>query len=202
VPTATALVIIAAVAITAIALTRNEPSKPRPRASSSTSAAPGASTATPSASTAVPPTAALGTPNANDIASEMAQTVEVGNPRTNFMPIGNPVTVSDGASGTLTAVIGRRSPSADGKGQLIFFWHDTSFLGWNSDQETLDFVGVSAAGPGQIDAQVIVFGPNDPLCCPTSPPVTITYQWNGQQIAPSRPLPAGTQGPMRVRRLP
>jgi hypothetical protein len=131
----------------------------------------------------------------------MALTVEVANTSTTFMPIGNPVTVSDGASGTLTAIIGQRSPSADGKGQLIFFWHDTSFLGWNSDHETLDFGGLSAAGPGQIDAQVIVFGPNDPLCCPTSPPVTIAYQWNGQQIAPSGPPPAGALRPVQVRRL-
>jgi len=66
------------------------------------------------------------------------------------MPIGDPVTVPDGASGTLTAIIGRRSPSGDGTGQLVFFWHNSSFLGWHSDYETIRFDGVSGAVPGQI----------------------------------------------------
>jgi LppP/LprE lipoprotein len=200
--TAIAVVVATAVTITAIAISRSEPSKPRPRTSPSTAATPAASAApTSPTSTGVPPPPTPPVPSASDIASEMARTVEIDDPSTNFEPIGEPVTVSDGESGTLTAAIGRRSPSGDGTGQLIFFWHNTSFLGWHSDREATRFGGLSGVGPRHISAVVNVFGPTDPLCCPTLPPVAISYQWIGQRIVPSAPLPKGAVAPTRVKRL-
>ena len=131
----------------------------------------------------------------------MERTVEVDDPSTHFEPIGEPVTLSDGVSGTLTAVVGRRSPSGDGTGQLIFFWHDTSFVGWHDDHETIRFADLSGTGSGQITVLVTVYGPNDPLCCPTVPPAAITYQWTNGKIVPNAPLPKGTATDVRVRRL-
>src|SRR5262249_42082398 len=119
VTTAVALVIVAAVAITAIALSQTGQSKRRPRASQPIAGTAPASTVAPSpASTAAPSLASTAatsplTPiTSNDIASEMARTVEVDDSTTHFMPLSDPVTVSDGAGGTLTAVIGERTPTA------------------------------------------------------------------------------------------
>lgn len=45
--------------------------------------------------------------------------------------------VSDGHGGSLTAVVGLRRPSADAKGQLVFFFHNRRFLGWDSNRESI-----------------------------------------------------------------
>src|SRR5205807_608304 len=92
----------------------------------------GTSTA-PTTSTEPPPPGPL--PNRAAIEAVMARTVEVNNPSEKFAPFGDTVTVDDGAGGGFLAAGGLRNPSGDGSGQLVFFWHNDAFVGWNIDQE-------------------------------------------------------------------
>ncbi|MGO8871746.1 MAG: LppP/LprE family lipoprotein [Acidimicrobiales bacterium] len=100
------------------------------------------------------------------------------------------MTVSDGAGGYLTAVSALRNPSADGHGALVFFWHNQTFLGWDTNKETWN-VTVRRGGTNAIEATYADYAPGDPACCPSLPPVTITYSWNGAGLAQNRAPPAG-----------
>ena len=86
--------------------------------------------------TTVPPTTDA-PPTSQQIAAEIANTHETTDPSEGF--IGSlPVTVSDGTGGYLTAVSALRNPSADGHGDLIFFWHNQTFLGWGHQRRDLE----------------------------------------------------------------
>jgi len=74
-------------------------------------------------------TAALPAPSRTQIRRQLRKVVEVGYPSTHFSMIDGPLTVGDGAGHAITAVIGVRWPTADAKGQMLFFWHDRKFMG-------------------------------------------------------------------------
>ncbi len=138
--------------------------------------------------TTVTPTATA-PPTGQQIATQLASTHETIGPGEGFVG-GPPVTVSDGDGGYLTAVPAGRSPSADGHGWLVFLWHDQRFLGWDTNRESWN-VTVRADGMDAIQATYPDYSPGDPACCPSLPPVTITYSWNGAGLTQSRTLPAG-----------
>jgi hypothetical protein len=129
-------------------------------------------------------------PTAQQITAQITDTHEESDPSENFVG-GTPVTVGDGNGGFFTAEPALRNPSADGHGDLIFFWHNQTFLGWDTNKETWD-VTVRANGPDTIAATYPDYRPNDAACCPSLPPVTITYSWGGTRLAQSQSLPAGT----------
>ncbi len=144
--------------------------------------------------TVVPPTttapkATAAPPTSQQVAAQIATTHETADPREGF--IGSPpVTVGDGAGGYLTAVYALRNPSADGHGALVFFWHDQTFLGWDTNKETWN-VSVRGGVTNAIEATYADYAPGEAACCPSLPPVTITYSWNGAGLAQNRTLPAG-----------
>jgi hypothetical protein len=139
-------------------------------------------TTTTPATTAAPPTA-------QQIAGQIANTHETTDPNEGFVG-SSPVTVSDGSGGYFTAVSALRNPSADGHGALIFFWHNQTFLGWDTNKETWN-VMVSADGADAIEATYADYAPGNPACCPALPPVSVTYSWSGTGFAQSRKIPAG-----------
>jgi LppP/LprE lipoprotein len=94
---------------------------------------------------------------------------------------------SDGAGGLLTAVTGFDN-SANHPPCLVFFWHNATFLGTDASQPHLGCQLLSAQG-GQFVVAYDHFGPGDPLCCPSQPPVDITYTWDGQALTPNGTLP-------------
>lgn len=153
-----------------------------------TTTAPAATTAPASSSTT---TMTAAPPSAQAIAAVIASTHEVSDPNEDFSEGSSPVTVSDGHGGYLTAVAAGRTPSADGHGWLVFFWHDQTFLGWDTDQETWN-VSVEAGGPRAIVATYPDYAPTDPACCPSLAPVSISYSWSGATLAQSRQLPKGS----------
>lgn len=101
----------------------------------------------------------------------MRRTVEVGNLRVHFRQVGHRVVVSDGRGGTLTAAIGVRSITADGHGQLVFFFHGQHFLGWDSNREINSIQDITAVGPRRLDVTYVRYAPDDPLCCPSLSPL-------------------------------
>ncbi len=134
---------------------------------------------------ALPGSSRADVPSPSAIARVMATTVEAGDPSEHFAPSSAPVTVADGSGGYLTAVIGTRSPSADGYGQLVFFWHGTTFVGWDRSSESLAIQAITPGKPGAIRVTYAHYGPDDGLCCPSLPAVTIEYRWNGHGFTPS-----------------
>jgi hypothetical protein len=128
-------------------------------------------------------------PTAQQITTQIARTHETVDPSEGFVG-SSPVTVSDGSGGYLTAVSALRNPSADGHGSLIYFWHNQTFLGWDTNEESWN-VMVRANGADAIEATYADYAPGNPACCPSLSPVTITYSWSGTGFAQSRKIPAG-----------
>jgi len=97
----------------------------------------------------------------------------------------------DGQGGRFTAVIGVQDPSADGKGMIVGFWHNSTFVGLAQDVMVLALNRVQADGPGRFTAFYVNYRDSDPLCCPSGVPtlLPIGYRWNGTRFVPSRPLP-------------
>ena len=147
-------------------------------------------TYTPTTSTSVP--AASGGPTPEDIAATMRHTTLESDPDQYFVPFDTPITISDGAGGTLTAVIGGRANTADGGGQLVFFWHGDAFLGWDKDHEGFKLSVQAGSGPA-FRVSYVYLRDGEPGCCPTGT-VDVVYAWDGLQIVPDRDLPPETSG--------
>lgn len=143
------------------------------------------------------PNSAAGTLSENRVSSEtppvhlqtvldaMARTVEVDDPKIHFAPPvpgeePNLVSVSDGKGGWLTASVGRRTPSADGYGQLVFFFHNDDFVGWDSKYESTSIRSIEGYGIGCFKVTYANYAPEDPLCCPSLPDKVIFYRWNSK----------------------
>jgi LppP/LprE lipoprotein len=127
------------------------------------------------------------------------RTIEVGGTGEGFRVISRRATTRDGAGGSITAVVGLRQPSADGKGQLLFFFRGRRFLGWDRIYESIAIDRISAPRRNRIRVHYANYKPTDPLCCPTLRPVTVDYRWTGRRIRPSRPAPRSTGRRVRLR---
>ena len=141
--------------------------------------------AAPVAHCPTPRTQALVQPSLVEIGLRMSGTIEVAYPSTHFTPWSDPLTIADGRGGTLTAIVGVRYPTADAKGQLVFFWHGRQFLGWDSRYESNAIVGLSSPAPGVFAVRFAHYAPTDALCCPSLRPVQILYRWTGSRIQAS-----------------
>lgn len=147
-----------------------------------------------------PPAAA---PSMARIRGRLRHTVEIGIKGEYFRPIGKPLTIRDGrGTGTLTAVIGGRYPTADGLGQIVFFWHNTVFIGLSADYETTAVVKLRSPAPGTFVITYARYKPSDPTCCPTLPPLKVTYGWSGHILISDGAPPRGTGKPVRVKYQP
>jgi hypothetical protein len=141
----------------------------------------------------------LSRPSVVEIGREMSRTVEVTYPHTHFKAFLKPLTISDGQGGSLTAVVGVRYPTADAYGQLIFFWHNTRFLGWDARWES-DYVAVTSPRAGTFIATYPHYKETDPMSSPSLPNVRVVYRWNGKRlIAQGSPPLNGT--PVMVKLL-
>jgi hypothetical protein len=130
----------------------------------------------------------------------MTRTIEVGShPEVHFKQLGHRASAPDGSGGTLTAVIGVRHITADGKGQLVFFFHDNRFLGWDANVEISAIRGVKAAGTGRFDVTYVRYASSDPLCCPSLSPRTVGYRWNGSRMQALGTRPRDPGGQLHVR---
>ena len=129
-----------------------------------------------------PRTATIRTPTVQDISRAMTTTVAVFAPDSTcpFTAFSNPLTISDGRGGHLTAVLGACSKTtADAGTQLVFFWHDAPFLGWDSNRAAAFIKDLSSPSPGVFAVTYPHYALGDPFCCASLPQVTITYHWNG-----------------------
>jgi hypothetical protein len=131
-------------------------------------------------------------PSMTAIKHVMARTVEARDHRTHFTPMSKPLTIKDGrGGGTLTAVIGVRTPTADAHGQLVFFWANHRFLGWDSRYESASIMSVKSPGPGAFVVTYAHYARNDPLCCPSLKPVRVQSGWSGTILISNGVPPRG-----------
>jgi len=131
-------------------------------------------------------TAAVARPTRPQIDEIMKRTVEVRDRSEHFAPLGRllEVTVGDGDGGSLTAVLGTRFPTADAYGQLVFFWHDGRFIGWNSRYEAIAVVSIRAVG-ASVQVRFAHYKKTDAFCCPSLHPVAVSYRWVGTRLVAS-----------------
>jgi hypothetical protein len=128
-------------------------------------------------------------PSTAEIALTMAHTIEVGDPTEHFVCVSGAkstaLTISDRFGGSLTAAIGQRFPTADGYGQLVFFWHNDHFLGWDSVFESVSILKLRSPTTGEFVATYAHYAPSDPLYNPSLPPISAAYRWTGTKLIAS-----------------
>jgi LppP/LprE lipoprotein len=137
-------------------------------------------------------------PSPAQIAGVMWRTILVGEPREHFYPAGQLTTTSDGSGGDFTAEVGTILPTTDGDGQLVFFWHNNRFVGWNSSVESMSVLGLQSLGPGHFQVTFSNYAPHDPACCPSLIPISVAYRWSGGHFVADAPLPMYSPVPGRV----
>jgi hypothetical protein len=96
------------------------------------------------------------------------------------------VVTTPGPNGTtFIGIAGTPIGSADGGNQWVFFFSGATYLGTDTAVPSKHLSLAGSPGPGQINVSYQNFAPTDPLCCPSLPPVTITYTWNGTSVTPN-----------------
>lgn len=129
----------------------------------------------------------------------MWRTVLVLEPLEHFYPAGQLMTSSDGSTGAFTAEVGTVLPSTDGDGQLVFFWHNSRFVGWDSTLDNMNVLQVQALGKASFRVTYANYAPDDPACCPSLIPVSVVYRWTGDRFRAQGPLPMTRPVPSLVR---
>jgi hypothetical protein len=124
----------------------------------------------------------------------MTHTVEIYHPDEHFMPSGDLVSTPDGTGGMIQASVGIRTPTADALGQLVFFFHNQVFIGWDADHEATSVVGLVAFGARAIAVTYANRAAGDPVIAGSLPPAQVIYRWDGHRMAPRRQPPPGIYG--------
>lgn len=137
-------------------------------------------TTTPRPSVTPSPGRTATTTSSNAVAADLATIRAHG-----YTPHGNGASTPDGAGGTLYAWQAVCSGSADGYCQKVFFFINARYLGTDTAHASNAISNVQAAGLQDINVTYPSYAPNDPLCCPSGKPVTITYHWTGTKLVPS-----------------
>jgi len=92
---------------------------------------------------------------------------------------------SDGDGGTLYAWTATCRGSGDGYCQKVFFFDGAHLLGTDTKTNSTAINSVEAAGDRVVDVTYADYKSSDALCCPSGPPVTISYTWNGSSLTAS-----------------
>ena len=129
----------------------------------------------------------------------MWRTILANEPLEHFYPAGQLTTTSDGAGGALTAEVGTLLPSTDGDGQLVFFWHNRQFVGWDSSIESMSVLQLESLGAPGFRITYANYAPNDPACCPSLIPISVAYRWRRGVLVAQQPGPLVSPVPGRVR---
>jgi hypothetical protein len=138
-------------------------------------------------------------PTTAQITARLRHTIEIGTKGEYFRALGHPIkTIKDGrGTGTLTAVVGNRWPTADAKGQVVFFWHNQTFIGQSASYETTAVGKITSPALGTFIIPYARYKPTDPVCCPTLKPLKVTYSWSGHTLISNGVPPR--MGPRAVR---
>lgn len=142
-------------------------------------------------------------PGNHEITRRLRHTIEIGTKGEHFQRRMGPLTIKDGrGTGTLTAVVGGRYPTADGLGQVVFFWHNKTFVGLSANYETLSVLSLKSPAPGTFVIKYAQYASKDRACCPTLPPRVVTYGWSGHILISNGAPPKGPRKPLTVKYQP
>jgi hypothetical protein len=122
---------------------------------------------------------------AADVQQIQAMTFDIPNFGSMQFQIFNVVSTVGPDGSIFIGLAGYRSPSADGAPMWVFFFNGETYLGTDT---LMPSPGLNLAGspaPGQINVTYSNYAASDPLCCPSLPPVTLTYTWNGSTVTPN-----------------
>jgi hypothetical protein len=137
------------------------------------------------------------------LVSVMGATTEKDDAGQHFVPFPFQIVTRDDEGGYLQAVGASRFPTADGLGQLVFFFHNGKVVGLNSNVEVTAIRSIQAAGTGKFVITYANYRPTDVMVNPTLPPQSVTYTWNGSAFTPSDALnPGVTLGNVEVTHSP
>ncbi|WP_258112636.1 LppP/LprE family lipoprotein [Alicyclobacillus sp. SP_1] len=137
-------------------------------------------------------------PSASAVHAVMASTSEIQDTGEDFSETSKPILTPDGQGGTLSAVVGTRNPTADGLGQILFFFHNNTWVGLNSHAEATQIKSVIPDGAEAFQVTYVNYASNDPMYAPNLPPVTVIYRWEKGRMVPSRELPKGVLNGLTV----
>jgi hypothetical protein len=138
-------------------------------------------------------------PSQAQVARDMEHTTLIAEPLEHFFPAGDLKTTSDGSGGHLTAAVGTIVPTTDGDGQLVFFWHNSRFIGWDAPFESMAIQALQSVGVGRFRVTYSNYAPGDAACCPSLIPVSVIYRWHGRRFAVEGNPPTVRPIPARVR---
>jgi LppP/LprE lipoprotein len=99
------------------------------------------------------------------------------------------VTTASPVGSSFIGISGVNVASADGASQWVFFFSGTTYLGTDTADTSPSLSLAGSPGSGLIDVKYSAYAPSDPLCCPSLPPVTITYTWDGTSVTASSTPP-------------
>jgi hypothetical protein len=93
---------------------------------------------------------------------------------------------TSGPDGSIFIVLAAtKVPTADGYTQWVFMFNGTTYLGTDTGRPSPQLWLSGSPAPGEVNITYENYAPNDPLCCPSLPPLTITYTWNGTTVTPN-----------------
>lgn len=136
---------------------------------------------------APPESARTTTPSRKDAEAVARRIVHARDPEQHFELIEGPVIDSSGA-GSVAAAVARRSPSGDGRGQVVLVWHDGTFFGLAEPFEVLGVQSIRVEAD-EVVVRYLMYGNDDPLCCPSQPPIEVRYRWSGDGFVGSIAVP-------------
>jgi eukaryotic-like serine/threonine-protein kinase len=100
-----------------------------------------------------------------------------------FMPEGPIYQAPAGArGGTLYAQKGTCMFETRTKCQQMFFMVDRKLVGTDSVSSAQSILEVQVSGVARVDVTYANYASRDPRCCPSRPPVTVTYFWDGSRL--------------------
>jgi hypothetical protein len=103
------------------------------------------------------------------------------------------------ASQTLRVLVGRRSQSGDGYGQLAFFFVDGRYIGTDALAPS-GMIAVLAQGDTEVTLGYSLYSASDSLCCPGAGQARVRFQLNNGKLAALDPIPPAQSSARASRR--
>jgi LppP/LprE lipoprotein len=92
----------------------------------------------------------------------------------------------------LRVLIGTRTDSGDGYGQMAFFFVNGRFIGTDSSQPSAT-LRVVAQGDTEVTLAYPLYRKNDPLCCPGGGQARVRFQLDNGKLVPLDPIPPASR---------
>ncbi|MDE3069898.1 MAG: LppP/LprE family lipoprotein [Acidobacteriota bacterium] len=92
------------------------------------------------------------------------------------------------AGQTLRVLVGTRSGSGDGYGQLAFFFIGGRYIGTDSSQPSAT-LSVAYQGDTEVTLSYPSYRTNDPLCCASGGSTRVTFALNNGHLTPLQAIP-------------